>query len=510
DPMFKVQRCNVHGVGARVDLRSAHGYQSQEADGSVLHFGIGSSQGAEAVRVLWTNGIPQNRLAPESRLTFTEKQELLKGSCPYLYTWTGEKYEFLTDLLWAAPIGLQFGEGVKAPTRDWEYLLIPGEKLVPADGQYRLQVTEELWEAAYFDQIELIAVDHPDDTVVFSNEKVGPPAVSEYFVHSFLKDRLRPVEQVVASNGDDITKIVATRDGAFTRLFDQRHKQGLVNEYFMELELGDLFEAETVQLVMTGWMFPTDTSINIALSQNERLDGPRPPFLSMPRTAEDGTVIWEEVVSNIGFPGGKTKTIVVNLPVEQFQQGDYRVRISSSMELYWDEILLAVDAQGRKPVLQPTKLQSADLHYRGFSARLPRLNNGPERYVYDEVTEQMIWPPMAGKFTRFGEVTRLVAAQDNKLVVLASGDEMTLNFESLPPVRSGWKRDFLIHSVGWDKDADLNTVTGHRVEPLPFSGMQQYPPLDSNTLNNAEYRRYLERFQTRELDLGPFWNLQHH
>ena len=149
--MFKVQRSNVHGVGARVDLRSASGFQSQQGDGRVVHFGVGKSEGAEAVRVLWTNGIPQNILSPKPRLTFTEKQELLKGSCPYLYTWTGEKYEFFTDLLWAAAIGLQFGVGVIAPTRDWEYLLIPGDRLVPVDGQYRMQITK-----SYGKQLTLI------------------------------------------------------------------------------------------------------------------------------------------------------------------------------------------------------------------------------------------------------------------------------------------------------------------------------------------------------------------
>ena len=507
DPMFKVQRCNVHGVGSRVDLRSALGYQSQQADGAVLHFGIGANTGAEAVRVLWTNGIPQNLLAPDSRLTFTEKQELLKGSCPYLYTWTGEKYEFLTDLLWAAPIGLQFGEGIKAPTRGWEYLLIPGEKLVPVNGQYRMQVTEELWEAAYFDHVELIAIDHPIDTEVFSNEKVGPPSVSGFHVHSFKRENLRAIEKVVASNGNDVTEVVSARDGNFTRLFDQRLKQGLVEEYYMELDLGDLSNPQSLQLVMTGWMFPTDTSINIALSQNEELNGPRPPFISMPRTNDSGETAWIEVVSNMGFPGGKTKTIVVDVPVDQFENDDFRLRISSSMELYWDEILLAVDAHTQEPLLQTTTLLSADLHYRGFSARLPRLNNGPERYVYEDVTREMIWPPMAGKFTRFGDTTELVLAEDNKLVVLASGDEMTLVFRELPPVREGWKRDFLIHSVGWDKDADLNTISGHRVEPLPFSGMQEYPPLHMGNVNTAEYKAYLEHYQTRELDAGQFWSL---
>ena len=252
----------------------------------------------------------------------------------------------------------------------------------------------------------------------------------------------------------------------------------------------------------------SDTSINIALSQNEKLEGPRPPFILMPRKNDKQGVTWKEVVPNMGFPGGKTKTIVVDVPVDQFEDGDFRLRISSSMELYWDEILLAVDAESKQPVLQTANLHSADLHYRGFSARLPRLNNGPERYLYEEVTRDMLWPPMAGKFTRFGDTRELIFAEDNKLVVLASGDEMTLAFDELPPVRSGWKRDFLIHSVGWDKDADLNTITGHRVEPLPFSGMQQYPPLDMANRNTAQYRAYIERYQTRELDLDEFWSLQ--
>ena len=69
-------------------------------------------------------------------------------------------------------------ENVLAPARGWEYLKIPGEKLVARDGEYRLQITEELWEAAYFDRVALIAVDHPADVAVYSNEKVGPPELN--------------------------------------------------------------------------------------------------------------------------------------------------------------------------------------------------------------------------------------------------------------------------------------------------------------------------------------------
>ena len=65
------------------------------------------------------------------------------------------------------------------------------------------------------------------------------------------------------------------------------------------------------------------------------------------------------------------------------------------------------------------------------------------------------------------------------MVVIGAGDEIIVRFEmpaDEPP--SGWKRDFIIHSVGWDKDADLNTLAGQSIGPLPYRGMQQYPPVE--------------------------------
>ena len=505
DPMFKVQRSNLYGIGSSVEVKAGSNYQSAMVTSQLIHFGIGKTEQADAVRVLWTNGIPQNLIKPDTRVTFTEKQQLLKGSCPYLYTWTGEKFEFLTDLLWAAPIGLQFGEGVIAPTREWEYLLIPGDRLVPIDDEYRMQITEELWEAAYFDQVELIAVDHPIGTSVFSNEKVGPASISSFKIHSFLDNQLKPSNRVVSSTGENITSIVANSDGVFTKLFQKRHKQGLTDPYFMEIELGDIRQAETVQLVLTGWMFPTDTSINIALSQNKQLSSPSPPSISVPRQI-NGTVQWEEVIAYMGFPGGKTKTIVVDLPVEKLNREDGRIRINSSMELYWDSIFLAIDADQTEIQQYHVPLIEADLHYRGVSSRLPRANNGPEGYEYDKVVKEPVWPPMAGNFTRFGDVTELLLENDHHLVVLGAGDEITVRFSQLPDPPSGWKRDFIVHNIGWDKDADLNTITGQRVEPLPYTEMKQYPPHSSDALDSADYRTYLKKYQTRKMDFEAFWN----
>src|SRR5690606_945803 len=101
--------------------------------GQVTRFGLGKLAGADVLRVVWTNGIPRNLVSPKADEFICEEQKL-EGSCPYLYTWDGEQFVFHTDLLWAAPIGLKFGETVVAPWREWEYLKIDGERLKPRDG----------------------------------------------------------------------------------------------------------------------------------------------------------------------------------------------------------------------------------------------------------------------------------------------------------------------------------------------------------------------------------------
>ena len=89
-----------------------------------------------------------------------------------------------------------------APTRAWEYLRIPGERLTPTDGSYWIQLTEELWEAGYFDKVELIAVDHPADIEIYSNEKVGPPDIAEFKIHT-VRERRYP-RAAVDQRGNDL------------------------------------------------------------------------------------------------------------------------------------------------------------------------------------------------------------------------------------------------------------------------------------------------------------------
>ncbi|HEV3006049.1 MAG TPA: FG-GAP-like repeat-containing protein, partial [Pirellulales bacterium] len=144
-------KSNFYGLGGVIEIRSGTDFQRQPVLGQITHFGLGKHNEPDAARVIWPNGIPQSIIRPWRDSVICDKQ-MLGGSCPYLYTWTGDRFEFCTDCLWSAPIGLQLADGVLAPSRSWEYLRIDGDRLKPRDGVYRLQITEELWEAAYFDQ----------------------------------------------------------------------------------------------------------------------------------------------------------------------------------------------------------------------------------------------------------------------------------------------------------------------------------------------------------------------
>jgi hypothetical protein len=272
-------------------------------------------------------------------------------------------------------------------------------------------------------------------------------------------------------NGRDVLGIISRRDGQYLRPFERRIVQGLGEHHFLEMDLGALDDPEKIVLFLTGWIFPTDTSLNIAVSQNPAIDSPRPPSLWVPD--ENGE--WREVMAYMGFPGGKTKTIAVALS-DAFLTDDYRLRIKTNAEIYWDHAFFTVDEEPAELRLTELALASASLRYRGFSHRTEGLGNGPETYDYERVAVDPRWPPLQGTYTLYGDVADLIGSADDSLVVMAAGDDMSLRFK-VPeaPLPEGWRRDFILHNVGWDKDADLNTIYGDMVQPLPYRAMPQYP-----------------------------------
>jgi Flp pilus assembly protein TadD len=490
---------NDFGVGARLELRAGELYQTRIATGRVTHFGLGPHLKADVLRVEWPNGVPQTVYFPGTDQDVVEL-ETLKGSCAFAYTWDGTRFRFVTDVMWRSALGMPLGlmAGAKstafAPAgASQEYLRIPGEALHPKDGRYLVQLTEELWETAYADEVKLLAVDHPDSVEVFVDERFVPPGPVTMRLYQVAHKHLP--RSATDERGADLLPALRESDDVYVSNLTPTRFQGVVEPHDLVMDLGDDAGRPGSYLFLRGWIYPTDASINVALSQQSALKV-SPPSLEV----RDAHGRWSTAVASLGFPSGKNKTMVIAL-AGNFPTRDHHVRIRTNMQIYWDQAFVAGDAE-KSPVKVTTLAPvHADLHARGYSRTYRKGGRyGPYWFAYDDVSTTSPWRPIDGAFTRFGDVLPLLDRPDDMYVIMAPGDETTLQFDasSASAIPKGWTRDFLLYTDGWIKDSDLNTAFGTTVGPLPFHRITSYPyaPGDSYP-TDAEHQRYLREYNTR-------------
>ena len=108
--------------------------------------------------------------------------------------------------------------------------------------------------------------------------------------------------------------------------------------------------------------------------------------------------------------------------------------------------------------------------------------------------------PSSGNFTRYGDVTDLMADADNKYVIIRQGDEITILFpEDTSVVAEGMERDYFLVASVWFKVDGLPYVD-FTVDPLPFHGMTCFPYPDIETYPyDAAHLDYLQEYNTRSI-----------
>jgi len=491
---------NSAGVGAKVEVKAGALYQMRYVADPITHFGLGRQTRAEVLRVVWTNGVPQSEVDPKINTTVVETQ-ILKGSCPMLYAWDGERHRFVTDLLWPSPLGMLMDDGRRAfSDAAQDYVKVRGDQLRAREGVYSLRITEELWETVYLDEVRLMAVDHPAEAGVYVDERFRPPPFPPFRLHTARNPR--PPVSATDDRGRDALGRLRAEDGRYVDGFEVTAFQGVAAPHGLTLDLGVFPGDARVTLFLNGWVFPTDTSLNLALSQ--RTDGLRgqPPSVEVP----DREGRWQTVIPFAGFPNGKRKTCVLDL-TGKFLCEDRRVRISTNMQVYWDRAFFTVDEPEVPTTVTTLTPARADLRYRGFSRVYREGENGPHLFDYEDVKGGPAWRDLEGDYTRYGDVTPLLLAADDQYAVMNAGDEVALTFDAggLPPLRAGWARDFVLYSNGWVKDGDINTAHSQTVGPLPYHGVSAYPygPGDAYPADEA-HRRFLETYQTRRVTNQEF------
>jgi len=253
-----------------------------------------------------------------------------------------------------------------------------------------------------------------------------------------------------------------------------------------------------LRLVCTGWFYWTDASVNMATARTPDLEFV-PPMILIPVQTDEGEV-WQPIGPPVGFPAGKTKTMVIDL-TDILNRKDPRLRIQSTLTLYWDSLRLALgDRAGAQKVTRLEPVQS-DLWFRGFSAPIEtRLSDQPERFDFETLTETARWNQHPGLYTRYGDTLPLLKTIDDQFIIMGSGDALTLRFDAskAPALQPGFVRDYLIFLDGWAKDRDPNSVQALEVEPLPFHGMGSYPyPEELSFPDDAEHLEWRKEWNNR-------------
>lgn len=495
------QRINSFGIGGEIEIRSGLLTQGQIINSPVLHFGLGERNQTDVARIVWPNGSVQAEFELKPDVSILAVQRL-KGSCPMLFAWDGERISFVKDgAPWSPALGLHINaQAVAGIHQTEEWFKVPGEKLVARGGIYDLRVTAELWETFYIDRYSLKVVDHPEGTEIFTDERFAPDAPP---LKIFTVAKAQPFASATDDRGNDVREIVRNVDGTYLDTFGRGRYQGVTRDHWVELELpASAPSTGSLYLLGSGWMHPTDATVNIALSQNS---DPPPQGLSI--EAPDAAGHWLVRKSGLGFLAGKGKTMVIDLGAVFVPGAPRKLRLRTNLEIYWDQLAWATGVENAATVVADTPLRKADLLYRGFSVMKAANASSPETPDYNRIegTAQK-WRDLEGYYTRHGDVRELLEKVDDRITIMNAGDELRLEFEALPAPPHGWKRDFVMVGNGWIKDGDYNSVFSNTVLPLPYRAMKSYDRAATTLEQDPAYRLHptdWQNFHTRYIT--PQW-----
>jgi tetratricopeptide (TPR) repeat protein len=533
------------GNRQKFEIYGSNGYLGQNSTDIIV--GLGQSKEADIVRMLWPSGVLQD----EIQIAGDKKQEFLEidrrgSSCPTLFAWDGERYEFVADMLGAGVVGHWIGPQQRDIPRPVEYVKIPTDLVKPKSAPalepqtsdpnrtysadalrpppaaevrgpksvLSFRFMEPLEEAVYLDQVRLLAIDHPADLDVYPNEYFASnPPYPEFKV--VVSRGAKPPSGAWDEHGHNVLPELLAHH--FFGDFELTQFAGFAKPHTLTLDLGEPYDGSPLWLLMHGEIeyFTANSMYAAAQSKLE----PIAPYVEA-QTA-DGS--WKRAVDDMGFPAGGPRTMTADL-TGKLPKGTQKIRITTNLQIYWDNILInrtpqpidgrhrerghisgpAKDLPNRRPEFKVTTvpLVKAELEFHGYPYKIEGLPPGNVHYIYEKTSATGPYTRPQGTYTRYGDVLPLLTATDDKLAVFGSGDEVRLDFDPshLPTLPPGWIRDYFFAANGYEKDMDFYAAEGNYVAPLPFLSMGEYPypPKKSFPLDDAHVN-YLLEYNTRHM-----------
>jgi tetratricopeptide (TPR) repeat protein len=538
---------NKSAIGTKVEVFSGGNRQKFEIYGSngylgqnspYLTVGLGDAKEADIVRMLWPTGVLQD----EIQVAGDKQQDFLEidrrgSSCPTLFVWNGERYEFVADMLGAGVVGHWIGpnqrdiprpvEWIKIdrkmiqekvasveshvsqnqrdmgyPSEAWQHddggaPLLPGVGRSGNHGLLSFRFMEPLEEAVYLDQVRLLAVDHPSSVDVYPNEYFASNPPYPPFKIVVSRDAKPPAGAWDEHGHNVLPDLLAHK---FFGDFVLTQFQGFAQPHSITLDLGADYNGGPLWLLLHGEVEYFSANSMYAASQ-AGVQATSPYVEALNAKGK-----WVRVIDDMGFPAGGPRTMTADL-TGKLPAGTREIRITTNLQIYWDSILIDRASQvspdrTQSPHLTSVPLARADLNFHGYPLKIEGTPPGNVQYIYEKVSATGPYTRPMGAYTRYGDVTPLLTAADDKLAVFGSGDEVSLDFDPsrLPALPKGWVRDYFFAANGYEKDMDFYAAEGNFVAPLPFLSMGEYPytPKKAFPLDDAHVN-YLLEYNTRQM-----------
>ena len=456
------QRINSFGIGGEIELRSGLHAQKQLITSPLVHFGLGEATRAEVVRITWPNGALQSEFDTKADQTVKATQRL-KGSCPWLFAWNGREMAFVTDLIWRSPLGLRINAQATADvlmTEDW--VKVRGDQLAPRDGAYDLRITAELWETHFFDLVSLLAVDHPDGTEVFVDERFAVPAPKLQVVPT---GPVQPFASVRDDRGGDVSDLAARARLAPRRLRRPRPLSGHHAPALRGDGAAGRGAAARPSLARRPGLGPSDRQLDQRRDRAGRAcRGPRACRCTW-RTRAAAFVRCARASASRRARTRRSSSISRAFSA---RPGRAALRLATNLEIFWDRLGWAV---GRPDVsIAPRRLE---LLTRGSrlsrllgdrAGRSPASRSARATSLAGTASR---WRDLEGYYTRFGDVRELLTDRGRPLRHHECRRRAPPALPGSAAARGGLVRDFVVVGDGWVKDGDYNTSFSRTVLPLP-------------------------------------------
>jgi Flp pilus assembly protein TadD len=468
---------NKSALGTKVEVFANGLWQKWEVTSTLdIIAGLGGADQADLLRLLWPTGVPQDEIdVPASKRLVLTELDRRGSSCPTLFAWDGGKFGFVSDVIGAGVVG-HWTSPVERNTPDPdEWIKIDGARLKAQRGRLSLRFGEPMEEVNFIDQVRLVAIDHPEGTAVFPNEKFlseAPFAKAE----TILSETAHAPAGAWDDHGDDVLPLLRTVDHTYVKDFTNLPYTGFTNSHTLTLDLGAWTPERPLLLLLHG--FIEYFSANSMYAAWQAGIAPVAPYVE----AQLPNGSWQRIIDDMGFPAGLPRTIVVDL-TGKLPTGSRRIRIVTNLQIYWDQILVDDGAKLAKmstdAKIQQTELPltNASLAFRGYPQQIDGITRGDLNYDYQKMSRTGPFVPQRGAYTHYGDVTPLLQHIDDEYVIFGTGEDIDLEFDAAaqPALPAGWVRDYFFYANGFVKDMDFYEAFPFTVDTMPFHAMSGYP-----------------------------------